>query len=96
MITGIVLASVGGIGFIGGSVLFSDGQDKTPIYCETSMGTTLCGRQDDSGRVAGGVALMIIGGLGVGVGIPLAIWGGSRAKPELRVGASSASLTWRY
>lgn len=96
MIAGIVLAAGGGISFISGTLLFSSGQEATPVYCSTSIGTTLCGRRDDSARLGGGVALMILGGLGVGVGVPLAIWGGTRPKPELRVGATSASLSWRY
>lgn len=96
LVGGITLAATGAIAFLSGTLLFSDGQEKTPVYCTTSISTTLCGRRDDSARIGGGVALMILGGIGVGVGVPLAIWGGSRPKPQLRVGATSASLSWQY
>lgn len=110
MTGGIVLTSVGAILVIGGSALAASAKDRTIIFCESSIGLSQCGRKDSAPRIAGGVALLIGGGLGIAVGIPLWFLGGKRAplqkddappappsaRPTVSLGLGSAKLDWRF
>jgi hypothetical protein len=107
MIAGIIATSAGAIGLVAGGVVAAAAHDATLIYCDTNLGLTECGAKDNAARMRAGVALLIAGGVGVGVGIPLWIFGGRRvtahdkeketpAAPAMTLGLGSASLRWKF
>ena len=114
MVTGIVLTGVGALGLLVGAVVYSkaDTDEDLVALCdvdgEFSSG---CGASQDDidGRKATGAGLMIAGGVGIAVGIPLLVVGARKVPvkqdtqqqkaPEasfLRVGPRGASVRFAF
>jgi hypothetical protein len=99
---GSVLISVATTGIIAGASLYTGAGQDQPFVC-SNFGCTQAA--PDSGARAGGVALMVIGLVAMGVGIPLVAIGAQKVPdrdearvlvPSLHVGAGSASLLWSF
>ena len=121
MATGITLTGVGVIGLIAGGALFGSAANSIDVYQETpifdaqgrEIGSQvfLSERRDDETMQAGGIAMMVIGGLMVAGGIPLWVIGGKRVpleqpaqsappvgslRPDVVLGASGGALHWQF
>jgi hypothetical protein len=96
MVTGIVLAGIGGLGFIVGVAVYSTAESRISdcayVYDYGAYGS--CDDDSDE-RQAAGIGMMIAGGALLAVGIPLAVVGGrkvstkSKGQPEPEVEEAS-------
>lgn len=105
VIGGIVLASFGGIGFIAGSALLAAGNAQNDSKCIPDFPCNLP-PEDHSFEIAG-VVTLVTGGIMLGVGIPLILYGSKRVPvkpephaarlmPEVRVGPRGGTLRWQF
>jgi hypothetical protein len=76
MVGGILLTAGGAVSLIAGAALYGSSKDTADVYCDDGTGPYLCTTKDDVGRATAGVIMMIGGGLGLAVGIPLWVIGG--------------------
>lgn len=95
---GVVMIAAGLAGVITGAVLVSTAVNRIDIYCDSP--SFPCAHMDDGTRKTGG-ALLMAGGAVVGaLGIPLWIIGAKKVPivkaPEVRVGAGTASVMFRF
>jgi hypothetical protein len=111
MAGGIVLLGVGALSLITGLAVYAVGSVGTYKGCygySTYSSYSDCGYTSDKGTQTAGVALMIAGVAGIGVGIPLTVIGAKKVPvdpqneqaltttPTLRVGAGNASLGFAF
>jgi hypothetical protein len=105
MVSGIVLSSVGLLGVIGGSALYS--QPAVTYDCSCIDAPCDCGYQE--GDNTAGTVLLVVGGVLAAGGVPLIIIGARKVPvepekkseaaalvPEIGIGPSSASLRWSF
>ena len=111
MIGGIVLLGVGGLSLITGLAVYAAGSVGS-YNCSSQWGngSGFCGWKADTGTETAGVALMIAGVAGLGVGIPLTVIGAKKVPvdpqtgeqpaqstvPTLRLGAGKATLDFAF
>jgi hypothetical protein len=83
MVGGILLTTAGVASLIAGSALIGTASDRFDVYCEDSTGRNyVCTQKDDTGRLAASVAMLIGGGVGLAVGIPMWVVGGKRVRVD--------------
>jgi hypothetical protein len=83
MVGGILLTTAGVASVITGSALIGTASERFDVYCENSTGATyVCAHKDDSGRLAASITMLIGGGVGLAVGIPLWVVGGKRVRVD--------------
>jgi hypothetical protein len=96
---GIVLVSLGAVSSLVGAVLLSSSETCSYLYSGTNNNVTGCAHD----KRTSGIALTVAGLAGIGVGIPLIVWGAKRVPvgggpavasnaAVLRVGPASGNL----
>jgi hypothetical protein len=98
---GSVLISVATTAVIAGASLYAGASQQQSFVCD-GFGPCMP-PAPDSGARAGGAALMVIGVVAMGVGIPLLAIGAQKVPdrdaalvPSVRIGAGSAALKWSF
>jgi hypothetical protein len=87
---------------IAGASLFAGASQRRPVVCAGNEFCPLDRPANEPTAKAGGVALMVIGVVAMGAGIPLVIVGAQKVPdrdglallPSVHIGAGSASLSW--
>lgn len=102
---GILLASFGGIGFIAGTAMLVGGGTQGESQCIPDVPCNPV--PEDHSLQIGGVVTLVLGGVMLGVGIPLIMYGSKRVPvkpapaaarlmPDLRVGPRGGTLRWQF
>ncbi len=100
MAGGIVLIGVGGLSLITGLAVYAIGGVGSFKSCSSTSGNYSynynyndCGWTADKGTQAAGVALMVLGVAGLGVGIPLTVIGAKKVPVDPQAGEPPAAIT---
>jgi hypothetical protein len=99
MIAGIVMAGLGGLAVVAGSIEYAEASGFCDAFGSRSFNGDSCANLY---RVLGATEL-VVGGVLVAVGLPLAIVGSGKPEatpaalaPSLRLGKRDAALVWAF